>query len=61
MIGIAALLLLWLEPAVTAVGLVVLALGLVLHAVTRRRPPVDPALAGGGGRFTQPERERQPR
>ena len=37
-IGIAALLLLWLEPTVTAVGLAVLALGLGLHAVTRRKP-----------------------
>ena len=37
-IGIAALLLLWLDPAVTAVGLAVLALGLGLHAVTRRKP-----------------------
>ncbi len=37
-IGIAALLLLWLDPTVTAVGLAVLALGLGLHAVTRRKP-----------------------
>ena len=59
-IGIAALLLLWLEPAITALGLVVLALGLALHFVTRRRPPAEPAFAGGG-RFTQPEREKQPR
>ena len=36
-IGIAALLLLWLEPAVTVVGLVVLAAGLALHALTRRK------------------------
>jgi TRAP transporter 4TM/12TM fusion protein len=41
-IGIAALLLLWLEPAVTAVGLAVLAGGLALHAVTRRRPAAAP-------------------
>ena len=48
-IGVAALLLLWLEPAITAIGLVVLALGLALHFATRRRPPAEPALAGGGG------------
>jgi TRAP transporter 4TM/12TM fusion protein len=41
-IGIAALLLLWLEPTVTAIGLAVLAAGLGLHAVTRRRPQVAP-------------------
>jgi TRAP transporter TAXI family solute receptor len=34
--GVAALLLLWLEPTVTAIGLAVLAAGLGLHAVTRR-------------------------
>ena len=38
MIGIAALLLLWLEPTVTAIGLAVLAAGLGLHAITRRKP-----------------------
>jgi TRAP transporter 4TM/12TM fusion protein len=37
-IGVAALLLLWLQPTVTAIGLAVLAAGLGLHAVTRRRP-----------------------
>jgi TRAP-type uncharacterized transport system fused permease subunit len=37
-IGIASLLLLWLEPTVTAIGLAVLAAGLGLHALTRRRP-----------------------
>ncbi len=36
-IGISALLLLWLEPAITLIGLAVLAAGLVLHALTRRR------------------------
>ena len=43
-IGIAALLLLWLDPAVTAIGLAVLAAGLGLHALTRRRPqPARPS------------------
>ena len=37
-IGISALLLLWLEPTVTAIGLAVLVAGLGLHAITRRRP-----------------------
>ena len=47
-IGAAALLLLWLEPVVAAVGLAVLALGLALHFATRRkRPPDEPS----GGRF----------
>jgi hypothetical protein len=42
-VGIAALLLLWLEPTVTAIGLAVLAAGLGLHAVTRRRTqPIAP-------------------
>lgn len=51
-IGAAALLLLWLEPVVAAVGLAVLALGLALHFATRRkRPPDEPS----GGRF-----EREP-
>jgi TRAP transporter 4TM/12TM fusion protein len=38
-IGVAALLLLWLEPTITAIGLAVLAAGLVLHALTRKREP----------------------
>jgi TRAP transporter 4TM/12TM fusion protein len=42
-IGAAALLLLWLEPIVAAIGLGVLALGLALHFMTRRRPPDDPS------------------
>ncbi len=42
LIGVAALLLLWLEPTVTAIGLAVLAAGLALHAVTRRRAPHVP-------------------
>ena len=46
-IGVAALLLLWLEPTVTAIGLALLAAGLGLHAVTRRRPPDKPS----SGRF----------
>ena len=36
-IGVAALLLLWLEPTVTVIGVAFLAVGLGLHAVTRRR------------------------
>jgi hypothetical protein len=56
-IGVAALLLLWLEPTVTAIGLAVLAAGLALHFATRKRPPDEP----GSGRFTQPARELQPR
>jgi TRAP transporter 4TM/12TM fusion protein len=36
-IGVAALLLLWLEPLVTAIGLAVLALGLLIHLLTRRK------------------------
>ena len=56
-IGIAALLLLWLEPVVAAIGLAVLALGLGLHFATRKRPPDPPS----SGRFTQSERELQPR
>ena len=46
-IGIAALLLLWLEPVVAAIGLAVLALGLGLHFATRKRanrPAVERAL-----------------
>lgn len=50
-IGAAALLLLWLEPTVTLVGLAVLAAGLALHFVTRR-PPEEPP-SDGGDRFTR--------
>jgi TRAP-type uncharacterized transport system fused permease subunit len=42
-IGAAALLLLWLEPTVAAIGVGVLAAGLVLHALTRRKH--EPAAA----------------
>ena len=49
LIGAAALLLLWLEPTVTLIGLAVLAAGLALHFVTRR-PPDEPS---GGERFTR--------
>ena len=49
MIGTAALLLLWLEPTVTLIGLAVLAAGLALHFITRR-PPDEPS---GGERFTR--------
>ena len=38
-IGVAALLLLWLQPTVTLIGLAVLAAGLGLHFVMRRRQP----------------------
>ena len=38
-IGVAALLLLWLEPTVTLIGLAVLAAGLGLHFVMRKRQP----------------------
>jgi TRAP-type uncharacterized transport system fused permease subunit len=50
LIGAAALLLLWLEPTVTLIGLAVLATGLALHFVTRRPPPEEPP-SGGGERF----------
>ena len=40
-IGVAALLLLWLEPTVTVIGLAVLAAGLGLHAITRKRQPAS--------------------
>ena len=60
MIGIAALLLLWLEPMVTAIGLAVLAAGLGLHALTRKRAarrglsrtaPTSASRRGRGGRI----------
>ena len=38
-IGVAALLLLWLQPTVTLIGLAVLAAGLGLHFVMRKRQP----------------------
>ena len=50
LIGAAAVLLLWLEPTVTLIGLAVLAAGLALHFVTRRPPDDEPS---GGERFTR--------
>ena len=46
-IGIAALVLLWLHPLIAAIGLALFAAGLGLHALTRRRPPDNPS----SGRF----------